>query len=208
MDSLINLDQNIFYWFNSLVGLSQVLDWIIKVVAVYAVYAVPVVMVYYWFRPTPPRRSPSGHLRGDSESEKTQKFLMNLLVSVIISWQVIARILGQWINRPRPEIFSGAKEVFFHPPTYAFPSDHALFFAFITTYLYLSGYKKMAGIALAATIIISLARVIGGLHWPGDILAGWLIGGFLAMIFWQLRGWIERWFAYPLLMIAKKLKLA
>ena len=159
MQSLINIDQQVFSWFNSLVGLNQVLDWVIKVVSVYAVYTVPFIMLFFWFY---------------KKTEERQNFLMNLFISVMISWQIIAKYLGEWINRSRPDTFAGTKEVLFHPPSYSFPSDHALFFAFITAYLYLGGYKKMGNIALAVSISVSLFRVIGGFHWPGDILAGWI----------------------------------
>lgn len=220
MDNLINLDQHIFSWFNSSVGLNQIFDWLIKIIAVYAVYAVPVVMLFFWFKPSlsllNSHQTKHIHLRG--ASGQTRIFLINLFVGVIISWQIIAKYLGEWINRPRPETFAGAKEVFFHPPTYAFPSDHALFFAFITTYLYLwglsaeasakAGYIKMANIALVATILISLARITGGLHWPGDVLAGWILGTLLAYVFYLIRKPMEKYISKPIVGVLKRIKLA
>src|SRR3990167_2383686 len=194
MQNLIDIDQSVFSWFNSLVGVSPILDWKLKFFAVYLIYLVPVLLLFFWFYPTSPR------LRGAREkNEKTQLFLLNLLITSVISWQVIARIIGEWINRPRPDTFLGTKELLFHTPTYAFPSDHALFLAFITTFLFLGGYKKMGWIALIATIIISLSRVIIGFHWPLDVLVGWIIGIILAYLFYQLRNLIEKYLSKPLL---------
>lgn len=209
MNSLINLDQNIFSWFNAWIGINPIFDNIVKIAAVYTVYSVPVLMLFFWFYPRihPFDKLRAGKLHEYNESDKIQTFLMNLFVSVLISWQGINRILGEWINRPRPDTFAGTKEVFFHPPTYSFPSDHALFFAFMTTYLYLNGYNKMGNIVLVATLLISLTRVIGGFHWPGDILAGWIGGVLLAYLFYKIKNPLEKYLSLPLIWLAKKMRL-
>ena len=193
MQSLINLDQNIFNYLNFFVGANPVLDFVIKFFAVYLIYFVPLFFLFFWFW---------------KKKEETQKFLLELCFVSVISWQVIARVIGMLINRPRPSTFLGTKEIFFHPPTYSFPSDHALFLACLTAYLYFSGYKKMGNIALLATILISVSRIIAGLHWPGDVLAGWILGVILAYIFYIFRKYIQKYIANPLYNIAKKLKLA
>jgi len=199
MQNIISLDEKVFYFFNSIVGENSFLDFIVKILAVYVVYLVPIIFLICWFYPTSPR------LRG--ASEKTQKFLIEMLAASVISWQVIARVVGVLINRPRPEAFAGTKELLFHPPTYAFPSDHALFLMFLTTYLYLYGYKKWGNIALFLTIVVSISRVIAGFHWPGDVLAGWVIGGMLAYLFYSIRKYIEKYIVNPLYWLAKKVKL-
>ncbi|EKD94268.1 MAG: PAP2 superfamily protein [uncultured bacterium] len=201
MDSLINLDKQVFSWFNSVVGLNQVLDWVIKIISVYTVYMVPFIMLFFWFYPI------SLKLR-EASLEKIRIFLINLFFSVVISWQGIATILGKWINRPRPDTFAGTKEILFHPPSYSFPSDHALFFAFIAAYLYLNGYKKIGNIVLIVTLLVSISRVIGGFHWPGDILAGWILGALLAYLFYLIKKPMEKYIAGPIIGVLKRIKLA
>lgn len=193
MQNLINLDQNVFYWLNSLIGHSSIFDSFIKVIAVYSVYLVPLLILFFWF------------YKKDIE---TKVFLLTLFITSIISWEGIAKIIGKLIHRARPFDLPGAKEVLFHRPDYSFPSDHALFLMFLTTYLYLSGYKKWGNIALIATIIVSISRVIGGFHWPSDILGGWIIGAILAYLFWLIRKPIEKYISVPLVKLAKILKLA
>lgn len=195
MQSLINLDQQIFSWFNSWVGQSPIFDSIIKFIAIYTVYLVPILMlyffyVYFW------------------KDEKGRKFMLGIFVTSVFCWQIIAGIIGRLINRPRPFNVAGAREVVFHLPSYSFPSDHALFLMFLSVYLYLLGYKRMGIIALIITITVSIARVIGGLHWPGDVLAGWIIGALLAYIVYILRIPVEKYISSPLLWLAKKIKLA
>jgi undecaprenyl-diphosphatase len=193
MQSLIKLDQNVFNWLNSFVGINPVLDLLVKFFAVYLIYFVPFVFLFFWFW---------------HKTEKVQKFLLELFFVSVVSWQVIARAIGMIIDRPRPSTFLGTKEIFFHPPTYSFPSDHALFLACLTAYLYFSGYKKVANIALVATILVSLARVIAGLHWPGDVLAGWILGIILAFVFFKFNKYIIKYIVNPLYFIAKKIRLA
>lgn len=192
MQSLINLDQNIFGILNSFLGKSEVADLVWKILAVYTIYLVPVLFIFFWFW---------------NKNETVQKFLLELFFGSVVSWQIIARILGEWINRPRPSTFLGAKEVLFHPPTYSFPSDHALFLAFLTTYLYFSGYKKMGNVGLIFTIFISIARIIGGFHFPADILAGWILGFILAFLFYKVKKYIQKYFAESFYRLAKLIKL-
>lgn len=192
MQNLITLDQNIFFKLNSLIGTSLLLDEIIKIIAVYLVYIIPLLFIFFWFF---------------QKNEKTQKFLLELFITSVVSWQVIARVLGMIINRPRPSTFLGTKEVIFHPPTYSFPSDHALFLAYLTAYLYFSGYKKMGNIALIITILVSISRIFAGFHWPADVLAGWIIGALLAYLFYLIRKPIEKYIINPLWNFAKLIKL-
>lgn len=192
MQNLISLDQKVFYWLNSLVGHSPIFDFIIKIVAVYIVYLIPAIMLYLWF----------------FYGERIKILLLNLCFDVLVIWQVIAHFLGKAVNRPRPFELTGVKEVIFHRPDYSFPSDHALFFAIITAFLYVNGYKKLGNIFLIITILVSVFRVIAGFHWPLDVIAGWAMGLIFVYLFQYLKNPIEKYFSKPLLWVAKKIKLA
>ncbi|RLC39334.1 MAG: hypothetical protein DRH33_03145 [Candidatus Nealsonbacteria bacterium] len=63
----------------------------------------------------------------------------------------------------------------------AFPSGHAAFFFALS--LIVLFYNKKAGILFfIASILICLGRVIVGIHWPSDILAGAVVGLFSAWL--------------------------
>lgn len=191
--NLIELDENVFSWVNSLAQRNIIVDDVIKTIAVYAVYLVPIIMLFFFFW---------------KPEEKRQKFLINLFgSSFLISLIIIAPLIGKWINRPRPFDLPGTHELVFHLPSYSFPSDHALFFAYVTTYLFLFGYKKWGWIALAATILISLFRVIAGLHWPGDILVGWILGVIFAYLFYLVRKPLGKYIINPIYDFLKKIKI-
>lgn len=62
----------------------------------------------------------------------------------------------------------------------SFPSGHATFFSALATGLYF--YHKKLGVFFAiCAILIGLARVISGVHFPVDILAGFILGALVAL---------------------------
>ncbi|MFT5158995.1 MAG: undecaprenyl-diphosphatase [Paracoccaceae bacterium] len=72
-------------------------------------------------------------------------------------------------------------------PTYlegwsAMPSDHAVMFAALAVSTFI--WHRTAGTLLLAhaAIVVSLPRVFLGLHWPSDILVGWLFGAIFAIV--------------------------
>lgn len=195
MQNLIQLDQNVFNWFNALLGHNSSFDLLIKFIAVYFIWLIPLVILVAWFisHPKLPYR----------------QLLLEAFLVGFLAWQVVCRFIGNWVwVRERPLFASGTKELFFHLPTYSFPSDHAAFLAGFTTYFYLSGYKKIGHIFAIVTIIISIARIISGVHWPLDVLIGWIIGILSALLIWKLVKYYRKYLIEPLLWLAKKIKLA
>ncbi len=63
----------------------------------------------------------------------------------------------------------------------SFPSSHAATFFAIGMFLFFY-HKRLGGLYLAAALLVSLSRVVAGVHWPIDILAGSLIGILCALI--------------------------
>jgi undecaprenyl-diphosphatase len=88
-------------------------------------------------------------------------------------------------HRVRPEAFYG-----FVPPTYSFPSGHALFAAcfygavasILTAEVQDAALRTTVWIAAVLLVLcIGLSRIYLGVHYPTDVLAGYLAGaGWLA----------------------------
>ena len=64
----------------------------------------------------------------------------------------------------------------------SFPSGHATFFAALSMAIFFY-HRRVGWIYFLCTFLISLSRVIAGLHFPLDILAGWVIGIASAILF-------------------------
>ena len=140
-------------------------------------------------------------------NKKQQKNALRALFSVILAWPILAHFIGKWSNRHRPFETNGIKELLFHRPDYSFPSDHAAAVFAVAASLWFSGEKKLAGVFFGVGIIISFFRISLGLHFPTDILGGFLVG--------ILAAWIIYLFDKPLdiiynfiLKIARILRLA
>lgn len=81
-------------------------------------------------------------------------------------------------SRPRPFIAHASDihsiGLFVQPES--FPSNHAFITFGVATAFWLTGYKKVAVFLYILAILIILARVAGGVHYPSDVIGGALLG--------------------------------
>ena len=68
----------------------------------------------------------------------------------------------------------------------SFPSGHATFFMALAVYFILVGNKKLGWFILVSALAISVARVAAGVHWPSDIVAGWLTGAAISFVVFKI----------------------
>jgi len=99
-------------------------------------------------------------------------------------------------HAPRPYWVSPQVKALSLEPSYGIPSGHAqtsvLFWGLVSRSL----SRPWAPVAAAAVVLaISLSRVYLGVHFPHDVLAGWLIGAVLLAAFIWAGPRLARWFA-------------
>ncbi len=105
--------------------------------------------------------------------------------------------LKQALGRPRPDIVPAAVDLH----TLSFPSGHATMSAVI--YLTLAAQLSrivpgrtaksfVVASALFVTILVGASRVYLGVHWPTDVLAGWMLGAAWALFCWAVVEWLEK----------------
>ena len=106
-----------------------------------------------------------------------------------LSGEIVNSAMKHAFNRPRPTIVPHLREVF----STSFPSGHAMESAIV--YLTLgtilmrvadSRLTKVycLGIAVLLTVLVGTSRVYLGVHYPTDVLGGWIIGFVWASICW------------------------
>lgn len=120
-----------------------------------------------------------------------------LLLAATIGGALLSEGLKLGIARPRPDLVAHIVDT----SSMSFPSGHAMLSA--VTYLTLGALLArtqaradlrayILGVAIALTLLIGLSRIYLGVHWPTDVLGGWVIGAAWALACWRAAAWIER----------------
>jgi undecaprenyl-diphosphatase len=113
-----------------------------------------------------------------------QLFLVPVFVG-LFSRFILAEGIYLFYQRKRPLEVLPAAALIKKPRHPAFPSGHASFFFAFSFALFLFNVP----LAIAAVIIsclVTLSRIFCGVHWPSDILAGFVMAGVSFLIFQQL----------------------
>jgi membrane-associated phospholipid phosphatase len=77
---------------------------------------------------------------------------------------------------------------------YGLPSGHAQLSAAVWGTVAVWARKTWVwAAAVALSGMIGLSRVYLGVHFPTDVLAGWILGGAAVAVYWGAGGSIERW---------------
>lgn len=101
------------------------------------------------------------------------------VAGMVIVADLLSSLFKTLFARPRPELFAGVLV----PQSYAFPSGHATatMAAFGMVAVVVTRYRPdlrlLAPVAAAIIIVaVGASRVLLGVHWPTDVLAGFALG--------------------------------
>ena len=118
------------------------------------------------------------------------KFLIKILLTAGVSGIVVSWVSAMIWSNPRPvaELENIKQIVIPHQTFKSFPSDHTMFsfiLVLVPAFLMMPWYF-VVGLFLLATMI-SISRVYGGIHYPRDIIGGFVFALFFSIIsFWLL----------------------
>jgi membrane-associated phospholipid phosphatase len=144
------------------------------------------------------------------KEEASKREALSLLYATALAY-VIYWILDLGLPvRPRPELADTVTPLIRHIPDNSFPSGHAIFAgAAVTAAFLFLRWKSIAWLLLVLGSIMALCRVIAGIHYPGDIIAGAPLGigsAFLFQYLLKFRLIREDIYSWPI-RIAKRLGL-
>ncbi len=119
-----------------------------------------------------------------------------MVAGSIISGGLVSQALKWGFARPRPDLVPHGAFVY----TQSFPSGHAMLSAvvFLTLGALLARTQSnpwiklyLLSVAAILTVLVGVSRVYLGVHWPTDVLAGWVVGIGWALLCWLIMLWLQ-----------------
>lgn len=181
MEAVIRLDEQLFFLLN---GWLERPAWALffYLVALYGILIFLLAAFYLW------RAAPN--TRAGWHNKKTVVLGgLAVLVSMISE-----QLLDLLIARPRPAVtFPEAVSLSVLQDAGSFPSLHvAVAFAFVTI-LYLMRYRKLAAVGFLLAALVGLSRIVTGVHYPSDIVAGVIVGVLSAFLVFRESAWLRQY---------------
>mgnify|MGYP006192528903 CR=1 FL=1 len=111
--------------------------------------------------------------------------------TLVLGGIALNSFLKAMIDRGRPDVVPHAVEVL----TASFPSSHAMMSTITYLTLGLICARNLPGlnvrryimtVAMMVPLIIGCTRVVLGVHWPTDVLAGWCLGALWVLFCWAV----------------------
>ena len=166
----MNFDSQLFYFLHSFDGRNEFLDQTIFFVGEYLIWIIGLAFVCSIF------------LHYKKSLPGTKHLPALALATALIANVCVSFVLKMLVQRPRPFQILQIHHLI-TDNTYAFPSGHTTFMFALATGVYAYN-KKLAWALYTFGLLIGLARIMGGVHWPTDILGGAIIGFLTA---WLIR---------------------
>ena len=189
-----SLDYRLFQAINGLAGRNTFADALMKAIASLGPVALVGLVALIWFLPRP--TAPRG-------TERRAVLYALLAAAVGLG---INQVVGHLWARPRPAIGHATVQLLAGSGDPSFPSDHAtLAFGLALPVLFV--LRRWGILLLIGALLLGVARVYVGRHYPGDILGSLAVALVATACIWAGRGQLERAIA-PLLAVLARLRLA
>ncbi|MEK7190286.1 MAG: phosphatase PAP2 family protein [Patescibacteria group bacterium] len=167
------MNNTVFSFFYNLAHQSQILDSVIVFFAVYFPFVVVFgagIFLFRFFSWNP--QTP--------EFFKKYKEFLPLFFSSVLAY-CLAYILKILFHISRPILALPDIQPLLTKTSFSFPSEHATFFMALAFSIFFL-HKKAGYIFMFFAFLIGLARIVAGVHFPIDILGGFILGIVVAFV--------------------------
>lgn len=178
---LIQLHKDLFIWMHNLTTVFPECNNLIYVLANkidnYVVLLAVLVLIYFVYQSV------------EHTSWKRFLFLIKemvrIITAVLVSWG-ISYVIKNITKLPRPFLRfpNEVIHLFDYGGFNSFPSGHATLFMALAVMISLH-HKHIGYLFVFFAVLISIARVIAGIHFPIDILVGWILGGVVSLFIYK-----------------------
>jgi undecaprenyl-diphosphatase len=160
------MNETLFHAVHKVAGVNFLLDAVLIVLAEYLPYAIGALVLWKILK--------------EPEIKRRILFFIETILTLLIGRGLITSIMRAVFPIDRPfiaESFTPLVEA----SGRAFPSGHAVFFGSLATAVFF--YDRTWGIWLMVFAILNgVARIAAGVHWPGDIIGGLIVGILSALL--------------------------
>jgi undecaprenyl-diphosphatase len=87
----------------------------------------------------------------------------------------LVQLLKRSVARPRPRLPVGLESMVAAPDRFSFPSGHAAAALSVALAMVPVLPTLLAILGVATALIVGISRCYLGVHYPGDVLAGWVL---------------------------------
>ena len=98
----------------------------------------------------------------------------------VIAW-LLSKVLKVIIHTDRPFIFFNNSYTLFLESGFAFPSSHSAAASALAFAVFFVN-KRLGYVFMVSALLVGVARIVAGVHFPIDILGGYLLGFAVAFL--------------------------
>ena len=163
-----SIDYTLFRVINGMAGRSHTLDLVMIDLAKYSplVYAGALALLWLTWKP------------------RNQRAALFAGISALVALG-LGQIVGYAFPRDRPYLAHHVSLLITHSPDTSFPSDHTTLAFAVAIAVW--QFNRRAGITLLIFgVLVAVARVFVGAHYPGDVIGGAVLGAITSLIILKL----------------------
>jgi undecaprenyl-diphosphatase len=119
------------------------------------------------------------------EKAKGRWLVLSLFIGVLLSDQIASHVLKYLVERIRPcNALTGVLTPNGPSSSFSFPSSHASNMG-SSMFLLSMAFKPWTPLFVIIALLVGLSRIYLGLHYPSDVLGGYVLGLLIGYSVWQ-----------------------